>query len=59
VAWRGRGLRFGLLLLFFSSFVFVSHGDSLTPRRLKAKRGNARILTFDFAQARITAGEGC
>ena len=31
VAWRGRCLWFGLLLLFFSAFVFVSHGDSLTP----------------------------
>jgi hypothetical protein len=34
VSWRGRCLWFGLLLLFFSAFVFVSHGDSLTPMHL-------------------------
>jgi hypothetical protein len=33
VAGRGRGLWFGLLLLLFTAFVFVSHGDSLTPMR--------------------------
>jgi hypothetical protein len=33
VALRGRGLGFGLLLLLFSAFIFVSHGDSLTPMR--------------------------
>ena len=34
VAWRWRGLWFGLLLLLSSAFVFVSHGDSLTLMRL-------------------------
>jgi hypothetical protein len=50
---RGRGLGLGRLLLLFSAFVFVSHGDSLTPTTELWKFKVCRYLGRDGGGGRI------